>query len=154
MIKITFHIGIIILTFSAWQGPVALADDNRAPLALIVESADFQSKMDKLNESAESWKTLRRSEKLAAISLVIELFKQRENTAILESKDFYLQRVDDNLTADRSMAQLPFPIVIKAIAVMEYDFYNGQDKEALAREVLGEELYERNKTRRRALRLT
>ena len=128
-----------------------LAEEKPEPWAFVVEEPNFQKIMDQLAVSTESWNKLSQTEKLAAIHLVTELFKQRENSAILQSNEFYLRRIDESLASDSSMALLPFPLVLKVIAVMEYDFYNGENKEQLARTVLGDELFERNKRRRLAL---
>jgi len=38
--------------------------------------------------------------------------------------------------------------MLNILAVMEYDYYNGQNKDELARKVLGEKAFEENQVRR------
>ena len=113
----------------------------------LMSDASFQTKMDQLTKSAQTWNALSGDEKLKAVELMIDLFKVRENSAILKPADFYVQKIDENIVKDASMAMVPLPSVLKVMAVMEYDFFNGQDKEALALQFLGQRLYEDNKRR-------
>ena len=41
----------------------------------------------------------------------------------------------------------PFDQVLQFVAIIEYDFNNGQDKDEMAQKLLGEEGYLRNKRR-------
>jgi hypothetical protein len=106
-----------------------------------------QDMMDKLIRSMDTWRGLNQAEKEKAVEVVMGLFRERENTAILKSPDFYAKRVDEALAATPDMAGLSLPTMVKLMAVMEYDFFNGQDKDELARQVLGEKMYEENKKR-------
>ena len=42
---------------------------------------------------------------------------------------------------------MPFEQLLQTVAVVEYDFDNGQDKDAMAKKVLGEQGYLKNKQR-------
>lgn len=106
-----------------------------------------QEMMDQLIRSLENWNGLNPSEKEKAIEVTIGLFKERENTAILKEPPFYAKKLDEALAATPTMGSLDLPTMLKILAVMEYDYYNGQNKDELARQVLGEKMYEENKRR-------
>lgn len=108
----------------------------------------FQQKMDQLSISSGLWSSLSRDEKLTAVDLCMQLYRARENSAVLNTPEFYVQRLDENFAQDPSMGTLPLPLALKVLAVMEYDYYNGQDKEELAKQILGDALYAQNKQRR------
>lgn len=108
----------------------------------------FNDTMDKLVVNMQAWNQLNQSDKARAVRAIVSLYKIRENVAILNPPSFYAAKIDENLASDPSMAGLSLPSMVKVVAVMEYDFYNGQDKDQLAKEILGERLYEENKRRR------
>lgn len=112
-----------------------------------VNSAEFNQRMNQLLLSTTPWPSLDRNMKLRAVETVANFYGVRENAAVTKSADFYVQKVDQSLAENGNLANLPFPDLFKILAVMEYDFYNGQNKDDLAKEVLGERLYESNKKR-------
>lgn len=110
-------------------------------------SPNFPAIFAELNTQMTSWPKLLQADKVAAVDMAIRMFRERENTAILKSPEFYAKRLDEMITANPTMKSLNLPTLLKIVSVMEYDFYNGQDKEALARNVLGPQLYEQNRQR-------
>ncbi len=108
----------------------------------------FQAKIDKLFTSVQNWNELTHREKIKAVDIIITLFKQRENSAILNTSEFYVGKIDESFGQDPTMMSMPLPLLVKIFAVMEYDFYNGQEKEKLAMETLGQQMYDDNKKRR------
>ncbi len=110
----------------------------------------FNEVITKTFTNSEIWSSLGAAEKKRVVKTVVDLFKARDNSAVLNPPEFYVERLDVNLVQDPAMNRLPVPNLIKIFAVMEYDFYNGQNKDELARQVLGEKLYEQNRTRREA----
>lgn len=110
---------------------------------------EFQVKMDQLMTNSKIWQSFSQVEKLQAVEFIIQFFKVKQNIAILKPAGFYAQQLDQNFMADPEMMSLPFPIAVKVLAVMEYDFYNGQDKEQLATETLGAEIAEQIKAKRK-----
>ena len=46
-----------------------------------------------------------------------------------------------------AMLKNPFKDILRLVAIMEYDFDNGQDKDEMARRILGEKVYQENKKR-------
>jgi len=112
-----------------------------------LDPAAFQQVMTQLYVSTGKWFELNRADKIKAIETVFGLFKDRENVAILKSPDFYVDRVDGMLRSNPALG-LNLPTVLKILTVMEYDFYNGQNKDELAQQILGPQLYEQNRRRR------
>lgn len=100
-----------------------------------------------LTSNSQGWLELAAGDKIASLEAMIGLFRERENAAILKSPEEYVAKIDSMVSSDSSMKALNLPTLIKIAAVMEYDFYNGQDKETLAQQVLGPQLYQQNKAR-------
>jgi len=132
---------------------VASCSNPAAPVEKKTETglspAAFQQAMAELYLSNARWNQLGQSDKVKAVETVMSMFKDRENVAMMKSADFYVRRTDEMLKANPSFG-LNLPTILKILAVMEYDYYNGQNKDELARQVLGEMLYEQNKRRREA----
>ncbi|HTY45421.1 MAG TPA: hypothetical protein VMD52_05485 [Patescibacteria group bacterium] len=59
----------------------------------------------------------------------------------------YRGMIDGMAAQTPDMLNLPFEQVLQIVAILEYDFDNGQDKDAMARKILGEEEYQKNKKR-------
>jgi len=83
--------------------------------------------------------------KTLTIAHYIDAFK-KEGVRINRTPGYYVHRVDEMIRGDVSIHQVPFPHVLRIVMIMEYDFDNGQNKDALARQVLGD-YYEQNKQR-------
>ncbi len=60
---------------------------------------------------------------------------------------YYTGMIDGMAAQTPVMLDLPFEQVLQIVAILEYDFDNGQDKDAMARRILGEEEYQKNKKR-------
>lgn len=111
---------------------------------------EFESMMNQLMTSTEAWPELGQGDKIKAIETVINLYRMKENVAVLKPASFYAQRIDESVATNPDMKKVNLPAVLRLIAIMEYDYYNGQDKEELAKKLLGEKMYEANKERYRA----
>lgn len=59
----------------------------------------------------------------------------------------YVMLIDDLAAKNPGMLSNPFAAIVQVLAIIEYDFDNGQDKDAMARKVLGEQGYLTNKKR-------
>jgi len=141
-------IGLLcVFAASCSQSPVTDEYGSVVEEPVIVDSVAFNQAMSALVTSSAPWLSLDSNLKTRAVDVMINLYKVRENAAILNSSKFYVQKIDESLSQDRDLASVPFPQLIKILAVMEYDFYNGQDKDELARQILGDRLYESNKKR-------
>ena len=114
-----------------------------------LDPASFEAAFGSLAQSSVSWSELGQGDKIKAVSRFIELFKEKENTGILNSPKFYVGKIDE-MTQGNPELRANLPTLVKMVAIMEYDFYNGQNKDELARQALGETMYQTVKARRKA----
>lgn len=122
-----------------------------APVQKASNGADisFPQMMNALTENLKIWSSLSAENKKKSVEVAISLFRDRENSAILQPAAFYVTQIDQGLNANPQMQQADILSIVKMMAVMQYDFYNGQNKDTLAKEVLGEQMYESVRARRR-----
>lgn len=113
-------------------------------------SPEIQALSARLIANSQDWASLTAEQKEGVLQEYMKIFRERENSVILNSPSFYVSRVDDALNNNPTMKSLSLPVILKISAVMEYDFYNGQDKEKLAQEILGPQIYEMVKARKAA----
>ena len=140
-----FLVGCAILVVSIYT--TAWSAKKEAPPPAPQGASDFGSMMNQLSQSLAIWSGLSAEDKARAVQAVIDLYKARENIAILKPAEFYVKRVDNDLVGDSPLKTMGLLTVIKLISVMEYDFYNGENKDELAKKVLGEKMFESNKRR-------
>lgn len=100
----------------------------------------FPQMMGRLSQNMSVWTALTPENKKKAIEAAVLLYQNRQNTAILRPVDFYVTQIDQSLSSNPAFLATDLMSLVKILAVIEYDFYNGQDKDALAKEVLGEKL--------------
>lgn len=143
---------VLILTLVIFASPAqsAFFDKDKAPSQAASQPAGptFEQMMNQLSVNCMYWNQLSDENKKRAVDAVIQLYRVRDNVAILGSPDFYVRKVNETLAGDPGVANLDLPQVIKILSVMEYDFYNGQNKDEVAKQTLGEKMYEANKLRR------
>ncbi len=108
----------------------------------------FPEMMGQLSRNMALWARLNAAEKKQAVEAVIGLYKNRDNIAILNTGEFYVGKIEETLKANPPVVGTDIMTLVRILAVMEYDFYNGQNKDALAKEVLGEKGFADNKIRR------
>ncbi len=108
----------------------------------------FPDMMNQLSQNMALWERLGGGEKKQAVEAVIGLYKNKDNVAILNTGEFYVGKIDETLRDNPSVANMNIMTMIRILSVMEYDFYNGENKDALAKKLLGEKGFEENKTRR------
>lgn len=60
---------------------------------------------------------------------------------------YYTGMIDGMAAQTPDMLNLPFEQVLQIVTILEYDFDNGQDKDAMARRILGEAEYQKNRKR-------
>lgn len=107
----------------------------------------FPQMMAQLSVNMGAWGGLNPADKTKAVEAGIAYYKNKDNTAILNPADFYIKKIDEMLAGNPPASNLGLLKVLKILAVMEYDFYNGQNKEELAKEVLGEKMSAVNRMR-------
>lgn len=100
-----------------------------------------------LARSSEAWGLMIDMEaKAAVVSHFISVFAR--NGVVIEKPPAYYAQAIDGMTQSRNeMLSMPFPDLLQTIAIIEYDFNNGMDKDALARKVLGENAWVQNRKR-------
>lgn len=75
-----------------------------------------------------------------------ELFRA-QGAVITKPSFFYVELIDRMARENPDMLKAPFKDVLRVLAIMEYDFDIGRDKDELARQVLGEDIYWTNRQR-------
>ncbi len=82
--------------------------------------------------------------------MTVEEYKnrfRRDNVKINKPPAYYARMIDELSHQNPTMLEQPFSNLMQILSIMEYDFDNGIDKDALAQKVLGPEMYEANKKR-------
>ncbi|OGW80490.1 MAG: hypothetical protein A3G33_09690 [Omnitrophica bacterium RIFCSPLOWO2_12_FULL_44_17] len=105
-----------------------------------INPAIYQLMMNELMSTLKNWNDILPAYKLKAVQTTIELFKIREKAILRKPAEFYVDGVSQLLKQTPGFSQ-GLPTAIKILAVMEYDFDNGEDKDVLAKNVLGQEVY-------------
>lgn len=112
-----------------------------------VESFQFSQIIDELEYSSEVWpKIIDKPIKM----LIIDKFKNwylEQGIKIGKPASHYADLIDDMSSNESNMLSNPFKEVIKFIAIIEYDFQNGQNPDQMIRTLLGEKGYQQNKVR-------
>ncbi len=145
--KKSIGISIVIAVLALTQMGLFKKEDQQKPAPAgtppaAASALSFEDMMNQLSQNLTVWKTMDQASKVQAINAVINLYKNRENTAILKAGDFYAQKLDEALAGNSGMVNSNLISVVKILSVMEYDFYNGKNKDDLARETLGEKMAE------------
>lgn len=142
--KMTAKVLSLFVLFGLMAFPSDLHAANQ-PKGNTATVSDYQQTFMVLMESAKSWPTVDKENKLQAVRDVLALYRMRENTAILNAPSFYVSQIDEAARTGAFPLELPLPVLIKIFAVIERDFYNGEDKDELLREVLGDENFQKMK---------
>lgn len=137
---------MLVLTLASCSKPVTTQQDDVPQPTL--DAATFQRVFAELINSSQNWEKVPPGDKIKAIAEVIRLYKNRENIAILNSPKFYAMKIDEAARTGSFPVQAPLPTLLQFFAVMEYDFYNGRNKDEFAKQILGEQLYKSVKERR------
>ncbi len=110
----------------------------------IVEMNDI---LKSLETSSKAWSLIIDREPKAFIILkYIDYFKSQK-ILIKKPADYYVDLVDGMTAQDPGMLKNPFKNVLQLVAILEYDFDNGQSKDKMIMNLLGKEGYLQNKKR-------
>jgi len=137
-----------VLAVGSCYGFLSVKKEKVAPVESKGSGIAFPEMMSQLSRGLTLWGNLNAAEKKQAVDAVIGLYKSRDNAAILNSGEFYSGKIDETLKGNPSVANMDIMTMMRVLAVMEYDFYNGENKDALAKKVLGEKGFSENKMRR------
>lgn len=108
----------------------------------------FPEVMNQLSRNMSLWDRMNMVEKKGAVEGVILLYKNRDNVAILNNADFYVSKIDETLVTNPMVVNLDITTMMKILAIMEYDFFNGENKDELALKTLGKQGFDQNRARR------
>ena len=110
----------------------------------VVEMADV---LKSLERSSEAWALIIDQEpKGFIISKYVDYFKAR-GAMIKKPVEHYITLLDNMSAESPEMLKNPFKNIFQLIAVLEYDFDNGQDKDQMIISLIGKEAYLQNKQR-------
>ena len=113
----------------------------------VATEADAANFWNTLNRSSEIWTRVNDSEnKYFIVEHYIDTYRQA-GIAITKPPEHYTVMIDDMIYNNPSVSSKPFSDILRIVAVMEYDFNNGQNKDTLARQLLGEKVYLSNRAR-------
>lgn len=100
-----------------------------------------------LKTSSKAWTLMiDRDPKIFVVMQYIDFFKENK-VKIRKSADHYVDLIDAMAEQDPAMLKNPFKNVFQLVAILEYDFDNGQDKDKMVVNLLGREGYLQNKKR-------
>ncbi|MCU0666871.1 MAG: hypothetical protein MUF05_07250 [Candidatus Omnitrophica bacterium] len=110
-------------------------------------SEDFYLLVNSMRSSSQKWaKILDQKVKELLVYYFITEYSEK-NVKIKNAPAMYVNFIDDMSIQSPQMLEQPLPLIIQIAAVIEYDFDNGQDKDLMAKSILGEEGYLNNKKR-------
>jgi len=116
--------------------------------AQVKQVAGLDEVIAALNHSAENWRLIIDPEAKAAVAAYYIGQFARQGAKIQLPPMYYVQMIDGMSQSDPQMLRNPFPRVLQIVAILEYDFDNGQNKDELALKILGNrEAVEKNRQR-------
>jgi hypothetical protein len=100
-----------------------------------------------MEQSSEVWPLIIELQpKMLTVERQIALYAD-EGIKISKPAMHYVEMIDGMSAQTPELLQRPFKDVLKFMAVLEYDFNNGQNKDWLAKQMLGEKVYLANRQR-------
>ena len=98
--------------------------------------ADIKDVINALSQSARDWTLIiDKPAKDAVVSFFIAQF-QNQRTIIRKPASYYASMIDTMAQTQPAMLNLPLPNILEILAVVDYDFDNGQNKDAMAMKIL------------------
>lgn len=111
------------------------------------DTVDLVEVWKKLDKKSTVWTLLIDDQaKILTVSEYLDRF-HKEGVKINAPPMHYVQMIDQIVKENPEMLQRSFGELLQIAAIVEYDFDNGVDKDALARKVLGDAGFEQNKKR-------
>ncbi|HLF18950.1 MAG TPA: hypothetical protein VI749_08705 [Candidatus Omnitrophota bacterium] len=103
------------------------------PVAEVVNITDVWQQME---ANSHAWPLMIDMEpKIITVQHTIDKLRT-EGISIQKPPTHYVQLIDSMAFQNPSLLDQPFEDILKVVAIIEYDFNNGQDKDALARQIL------------------
>ena len=111
------------------------------------EEVSMQELLKSFETSSQAWNLIMDPEvKVYVVAKYIQLYYQK-NVLIKKSPVEYAQLIEGMAHDSPAMLNNPFERVLMMMAIIEYDFDNGQDKDHMAMQILGKEGFLANKKR-------
>ena len=112
----------------------------------VVDIVDIEDMWKKLDQNSQAWKLLIDDQaKVMTVNEFIERYRKKR-IRISKSPEHYAKMIDDMALQNPKLLENPFMGIVQILAVMEYDFDYGGDRDEIARKLLGP-MYESNKQR-------
>lgn len=128
-------------------GDIQGHQQTKDPGSDVKDVVDLSEVWKKLDTKSTVWQLLIDDQaKALTVSEYIDRFRQ-QGVKINQPPLHYVQMVDQIATDNPQILQRPFGELLQVLAILDYDFDNGINKDDLARKVLGEEGFEANKKR-------
>lgn len=125
----------------------AIAHRNDASNDMVQDIVDINALWAQLDISSKAWTLIIDTQaKVMTVNEYIERYR-KEGIRILKPPASYAQMIDDLAAQNPQMLIKPFKEILQLVAIMEYDFDNGLDKDMMARKLLGEDFYQKNRKR-------
>ena len=83
------------------------------------------------------WIHLDKSAKIELVNGIKHMVREKENVIVNKPAKFYVHEIDDVIANDPATIDYAIMALFRAIAVMEYDYDEGIDKEETAKKWLG-----------------
>lgn len=110
-------------------------------------TVDMSDILKSLETSSKAWPLIiGREPKTFIVLKYIDYFKKK-GILIKKPADDYVSLLDDLMAQEIEIQNNPFESVLQLVAVLEYDFDNGQDKDKMLIKLLGKDGYLKNKKR-------
>ena len=128
------------------------ADDNKTYPSdvnsqITVTEVGYDKLWEVLKKTSLAWPQIIDTEiKEKIVAEYIQIYKQ-QGVKITNSSSYYTKRIDEVYRENPELFTYSFDIILQNVAIMDYDFDNRQDKDKLAKQLLGEKGYLANKKR-------
>jgi len=83
------------------------------------------------------WMHINREDKIKLIDSMKQMFEEKDNVIIKQSSEYYVDELDALIASGPEFQSYKLKIIFTTIAVMDYDFDEGIDKDETARKWLG-----------------
>ena len=124
------------------QQEIQIVDDSE-----IVEVVDMSDVLEALETSSKVWVLIADIEpKLFIVASHIDFFKN-QGIVIKKPPEFYVEMIDAMAQESPEMLNNPFKSMFQVLAIIEYDFDAGIDKDEMALKILGPEGFKANRKR-------
>lgn len=113
----------------------------------VEDTVDITDVWRKLDVDSRAWTLLIDPQaKVSTVSEYMDRFR-KQGVRIQGSPSSYAEMIDQLAIENPSLLTNPFKNLVQLVAIMEYDFDSGMDKDLLAKKFLGQSLYESNRKR-------